>query len=146
MAEVKVGDSVLYVPCVATHWSDRDFAGRLVFEFVATKDARGVRAGEVVPIRAAPPDMGRDCPHGFTRGADGELHTWDGYTVKPGKCKKPWPAKVVAIHEDGTADLDVTDASGAAVHHKMRVKQSDDKTTSNTWHISPISPGVGGES
>ncbi len=132
--EVKAGDAVLYVPCVRTHWSDKDARGQYVFEFVATRDSKGVRAGEAVPIRAAPPEMGGGCPHGFTRGPDGELHTWDGHTVRPGACKAPWPATVVKTYPDGTADIDAKDPNGCVTHHKEKIRRDENKG-SDTFYV-----------
>lgn len=135
MPEIKVGDKVWYVPCVQTHWLDRDARGDPVFHFVHAGDGPPVvrfqkRAAEGDPVprghfavchpeseHAAKADQ---LPLGRVerRDADGTLHTSKGHKLKPSRHVRAWEATVVRVNADGSCDLDIQHPNGYETHHK----------------------------
>jgi hypothetical protein len=52
--------------------------------------------------------------NGLQRDDAGQLQTRHGdHPVRPGPARQPWPATVLAVHEDGTADLDIRHPDGS---------------------------------
>jgi hypothetical protein len=131
------GDKVLYVPCVETHWHDRDHRGDLVFEFVhhedgppahatrahqRSKKGEAIRAGAFAIIHPDSPhaELAHGLPLGRieTRDKDGVLTTSKGHKIRPHRHTKAWDAVVVRVNADGTVDLDIIHPNGYEIHHK----------------------------
>lgn len=118
MAEsVQPGDTVLYTPDEC-HALDTDGRGGLLFEFAhhcPKEGSRTCRDGQRVFTVADGETVSQALlALGFQRAPDGQLQTRNGdYPIRAVRPKAPWPAVVLAVHADGTADLDVAHPDGS---------------------------------
>lgn len=96
-AVLTVGMKVWYVPD-SCHWAATNAKGDPQFNFIYVKDQPGRhRQGDAVDVAKA----GR-----LQRSGD-KIKTKGGQEVKAVSPRYFWPAWVVAVNADGTADLDV---------------------------------------
>lgn len=144
---VQVGDKVLYSPDHC-HAFDRpkadskyDVHGGLAFTFVHAEDTRGNAASGTHPgyparKKGEPVDMLASCSTHDASGAltlqlpvkdkSGKLVTAQGHAIAPGRPVEYWPATVIAVNADGSADLEVEHPNGyVTLHYPGRAAHPD---------------------
>lgn len=116
MVDLKPGDSVLYVPD-ACHWNDTDDRGQPLFLLL---DARtGAPAGHL--------------REGISRDEQGVLRDGRGHALKVGPPVRFWPAKIMAMNPDGSADLEIIHPATHKYEY-LAVRRSAAKDY-HTWHV-----------
>jgi hypothetical protein len=122
-----VGDKVFYVPG-EDHKFERDHNGEFVWRFAA----RG-RQGETVPLEDK--HVAERLEQVKNQGRDNPAHaaTLKAELLSLGP-KRPWPATVTGVAEDGALDLDITHPLGGVTLHYSGVREDARGKTFHSWH------------
>jgi hypothetical protein len=140
--EVKVGDTVLFVPG-ADHRFDKDRKSEQLFHFEHTHDA---------PNSSHSYKKGDRVQNHGTLGAwqqkqGDSIRTQGGHTIRPTKPRMPWNATVREVLADGTLALDIAHPRGYTLHyprHDILLGGVRHSATGepHTWHLSGEEPAA----
>lgn len=124
MREVNVGDEVLYVPGVEHAF--KKVTGKPYPWAVGLRKRQQGRGGKAVETVEEMSERDMDEYHRRKGMHAGEELTY----LRPSVL---WAAVVTAVHEDGSADLDVTYQLAGVILHQLRVGRDETRTKPNTF-------------